>query len=599
VDEFHAQSVSTILNSNPASQSATDSPSFSQASAEAYFNRGIALQDSNQFDKAVASYDQAIVLKPDYASAYCNRGTAFLALKQFSAAVASYDHAIALRPDYALAYGNRGVALWNLKRFDAAVASYDHAIALKPNDADAYRNRGVALRSLMRFAAAVASYDHAIALRPRYAEAYCNRGTAFLDLKQFEAAVVSFDQAIALKPDYALAYGNRGIAFWNLKQFEAAVVSHDQAIALKPDYAEAYSNRGIAQQGLGLFDAAMVSFDQAIARQPDSAESHFNRSLLSLLRGDFEQGWAEHEWRWRKEDVSTSKDKRDFSQPLWLGEESLQGKTILLYSEQGFGDTLQFCRYVSLVSTLGARVILEINSVLHGLMGSLPQGGHRVVKGHRLPDFDYHCPLLSLPLAFKTRLKTIPSEVPYLKADAVKIHTWQTRLGVKIKTRIGLVWSGNPEHKNDVYRSISLAALVNHLPSQFQYVCLQKEIRQVDQATLDDHPEILRYPDQITDFADTAALCELMDLVISVDTSAAHLAGALGKPVWVMLPFVPDWRWLLDRDDSPWYPSAKLYRAVQPNNWQSVFERVATDLQDDQTSQSSSEIPAPLWSLLG
>ena len=545
--------------------------------AEAYRSRGVALQYLMQLDAAVASYNQAIALKPDFVEAYLNRGNALKELKQLDAALASCDQAIALKPDFAEAYLNRGNALKDLKQFDAAFSSYEKAIALKPDYAEAYGNRGIALMELKQFDAAISSCDQAIALKPDYAEAYNNRGNALKDLKQLNAAVASYNKAIALKPDYAEAYGNRGISLMELKQFDAAFASHDKAIALKPDYADAYINRGVALQELKQLDAAVANYDKAIALKPDYALGNWNKALVLLLLGDFESGWLLYEWRWKMPEQIGEKG-RHFSQPLWLGVEDIANKTILLHAEQGLGDTIQFCRYAKLVSDRGAKVILEVPKVLMGLLTGLSGIGELVEAEKALPQFDYHCPLLSLPLAFNTRLETIPLPTPYLSSNTEMLRSWDKKLGHKKAPRIGLVWSGSLIHKNDHNRSFLLAELIKILPPNCEYFSLQKEVREMDRVVLA-QSNIKHYGDALIDFTDTAALCDLMDVVISVDTSVAHLAGGLGKKTWILLPYIPDWRWLLDRDDSPWYPSVKLYRQDNDRSWETVLQRVAADLQ--------------------
>jgi hypothetical protein len=298
------------------------------------------------------------------------------------------------------------------------------------------------------------------------------------------------------------------------------------------------------------------------------------------VQGDFENGLQLYESRWTSEKVSEIAGKRLFDEPAWLGAELLQDKTILLYGEQGLGDFIQFCRYVKLVAGLGANVVLEVPEALTGLMRSLDGISQLVIKGEELPFFDYQCPLLSLPLAFKTNLDTIPNPSRYINLDNYpnKIMEWKVRLGSKLKPRVGLVWSGNPHHKNDHNRSILLRDILPFLPNQCEYVSLQKEVREVDKLTLDSNPHILNFAGHLNDFLDTAALIDNLDLVISVDTSVAHLSAALGKDTWVILPHVPDWRWLLDREESPWYPSMKLYRQTSIGNWNSVLDRVKSDL---------------------
>jgi hypothetical protein len=379
----------------------------------------------------------------------------------------------------------------------------------------------------------------------------------------------SYEHAITLRSEYAEAYGNRGITLQELNRLDEALDSYNRALALRPDYAEAHYNQGLTLQLLKQFDGALSSYQRAIDIKADYTQAHWNLSLLYLLMGNFDRGWKGYEWRWE-----STNQKRIFPQPLWLGEEALAGKTILLHSEQGLGDTLQFCRYARPVADLGATVILEVPTPLVGLLGKLDGVSQVIAKGAPVPTFDIHCPMMSLPLAFKTELKTIPSPGRYVGADPEKVAQWNNMLGERIQPRIGLAWSGSPTHLHDNSRSIPLSDIVGHLPGGFQYISLQKDIRDTDRKTLELNPQILHFGEQLEDFTDTAALCELMDIVISVDTSVAHLAGAIGRELWVLLPYVPDWRWLLDRDDSPWYPSAKLFRQSKSGDWNSLMKNV-------------------------
>ncbi len=543
---------------------------------EAHSNRGVALLELQQLDAAVASCDRAIALNPAYAEAHYNRGNALLGLKQIDEAIASFDSAIALRPAYAQAHFSRGVALHEHKQLDAALASFDQAIALNPQHAKAFFARGFVLLELGRSEASIASYDQAIAINSNYADAYSNRAAALLALKQWEAAVASCDKAVTLDPSHAQAFTNRGVALHQLKQLDDAMASYDKAIAAQPGYVQAHTNRGVALQALKQLDAAVACYDRAIAIQPDYAEAHFYKSLALLLAGDLERGWACYQWLWKTE-KSASK-LRHFSQPHWSGTESLVGKTILVHSEQGLGDMIQFCRYAQLLADAGARVILEVPPPLKGLLQGLVGVAELVSKGAPLPAFDYQSLLLSLPMAFKTCLDSIPGRQPYLHCDSRKLQEWRDRLGAKTKPRVGIVWSGSTDHAIDYNRSVLLSALAPYLPDAFECFSLQKEVRAQDKTTLATLQTIRNFSDAIVDFDDTAALCELMDIVISVDTSVAHLSAALGRPTWILLPYVPDWRWLLDRDDSPWYPTAKLYRQSADGDWDSVFARVRADL---------------------
>ena len=546
--------------------------------AIALFNRGLTLHELKRFAEALASFDSALRVQPDHAEALCNRGLTLHELKRFEEALASYERALIARPDYAEALCNRGISLHDLDRFDEALASYDRALTLRPRYAEALSNRGLTLHELKRFEEALASYERALIVRPDYAEALSNRGMTLRELNRLEDAVESYDRALALRPEFAKALSNRGNALHELNRFEEALASFDRALRIDPEYAEAFSNRGVTLHSLIRFQEALSNFDRALKLRPDHADTHYNEALCRLLIGDFDRGWEKSEWRW--ETGHTSDKKRNFVQPLWLGSSDIAGKTVLLHGEQGFGDMIQFSRYVPLVAERAGRVILEISEPLRELMGTLSGAAQIISKGDPLPHFDLHCPLLSLPLAFTTGLKTIPSALPYLRASPQALLRWDARLGLRRRPRIGLVWSGRPTHKNDRNRSVKLRALLPLLDIDAVFVSLQHDLRADDAATLKDQKNIIHFGDELRDFSDTAALISNLDLVISVDTSVAHLAGALSKPVWVLLPFIPDWRWLLDRDDSPWYPTARLFRQGNNRVWDDAIVRVRDALRD-------------------
>jgi tetratricopeptide (TPR) repeat protein len=546
--------------------------------AEALSNRGVTLRELSRFEEALASYDQALTVRPDHAEALSNRGLTLHELKRFAEALVSYDRALDVRPDYAIALFNRGLTLHELKRFAEALASFDSALRVQPDHAEALCNRGLTLHELKRFEEALASYERALIARPDYAEALSNRGMTLRELNRLEDAVESYDRALALRPEFAKALSNRGNALHELNRFEEALASFDRALRIDPEYAEAFSNRGVTLHSLIRFQEALSNFDRALKFRPDHADTHYNEALCRLLIGDFDRGWEKSEWRW--ETGHTSDKKRNFVQPLWLGSSDIAGKTVLLHGEQGFGDMIQFSRYVPLVAERAGRVILEISEPLRELMGTLSGAAQIISKGDPLPHFDLHCPLLSLPLAFTTGLKTIPSALPYLRASPQALLRWDARLGLRRCPRIGLVWSGRPTHKNDRNRSVKLRALLPLLDIDAVFVSLQHDLRADDAATLKDQKNIIHFGDELRDFSDTAALISNLDLVISVDTSVAHLAGALSKPVWVLLPFIPDWRWLLDRDDSPWYPTARLFRQGNNRVWDDAIVRVRDALRD-------------------
>lgn len=457
----------------------------------------------------------------------------------------------------------------------AALDPIGRAIAVEPTSS-AHSAMGNALRALKRHLDAVESYDRALALEPDSVEALYNRGNALRDLKRHEEALASYDRVLALEPGNTRALNNRGAVLRILKRYDEAVASYEHALALSPDDAGLHNNRGNALLAMRRHEDALASYERALALQPGHAGAHWNEGLCRLLLGDLAGGWRKYEWRWQRSTFSS--ERRDFGPPQWRGDQSIAGKTVLLHAEQGLGDTLQFCRYASLVAAQGATVVLEVQPPLQSLLQSLPGTAQVLAKGQPLPDFDFHCPLLSLPMAFDTRVETVPAQVPYLQAPANRVAHWRERLGPAAGPRAGLVWSGQPKHRNDHNRSLAASALAPLLGGRIQFVSLQKEVRERDRGFLDRHGEILDFGAELADFADTAGLIEALDLVIAVDTSVAHLAGALGKPVWVLLPFTPDWRWLLHREDSPWYPTARLFRQPAVADWGSVIRRVAEEL---------------------
>ncbi len=535
----------------------------------------IALQKGNLED-AVRIIGQSLQISPNQPNALNNLGIALQALDRLDEAVANYDRAIVLDPNYVDAHFNRGNALKALNRPSEAVASYDRVIAINPSYAKAYFNRALVLRTLNCLDQAVASYDRAIEINPNYFEAYSNCGTVLQALKRLDEAVDRYDCAIAINPNFAEAYFNRGNALKDLNRLYEAVASYDEAIAINPNCAEFYYNRGKAIGSITDLDEAIASYDKAIAINPNYADAYWNKSLVKILKGEYEEGWQLYEWRWKTKAMISS--LRTYPQPLWLGEQQLTNKALLIYPEQGLGDYIQFVRYAILVEKLGAKVILEVPSALMNITKSLKGQFIFIENGQPLPDFDYCCPVMSLPLAFNTRIETIPNQVPYLYSNTEKLRNWQQRLGEKTKLRVGLVWSGSTSHQNDHNRSIALGEFAPLLDLPMEFHCLQKEIREDDMAYMTGHAQIKNHQSLLKDFSDTAALVDLMDVVISVDTSVAHLAGALGKNVWILLPYTPDYRWMLGRADSPWYPTAKLFRQSKIDDWGSVIIQISHSL---------------------
>ena len=525
---------------------------------------------------AAEAYGAVLKRQPDRVDAWFNLATLLQSFGQPEAAVRGYDQTIALRPDHADAWLNRGVALKTLGQAEAALDSYDRAVALRPDYPLAYNNRGNLLKQLGRADAARADYDRAIALQPAYASAYSNRGVLKADLGDYAAGLVDYERALACDPSHAETWFNRGNALWELGRAEEALVSYERAAALRPGYVDAHLNRGGVLKELRRSEAAIECFDTVLTIAPGFAEARFNKALCRLQLGQWDQAWQDYESRWGT--ALMRGWTRPFPQPHWQGED-LAGRTLLLHAEQGLGDTLQFCRYVPLVAARGGRVVLEVQPGLRPLLAGLTGVARMVERGEDLPPFDLHCPLLSLPRLFATAPATIPPLPPGLAVPPERLAAWRARLGPATRPRIGLAWRGSPVHQNDRHRSLTLAQIGPLREAGTELISLQKEVRAEDAATLPAWPGLRHFGSELTDFADTAALCELCDLVIAVDTSVAHLAATLGRPTWILLPARnTDWRWLLDRDDSPWYPAATLYRQQRGEPWPAVVGRVAADL---------------------
>ena len=541
--------------------------------AEALCNRGVALQELGRFADAIKSYDRALVVRPNFVEALSNRGNALKAVKRLEDALESYDQALRLRPDYVEVLYNRGNALKELKRLDDAVESYDRAISVCPNYVEALFNRGNALEELGRLEDALKSYDRAVAVRADFAEALSNRGNTLKALGRFEEALESYDRGLAAHPEHAETLYNRGVLLQELQRFPDAVESYDRALALRPHHAEALSNRGGALQELRRFADALASYNRALAIRPDYAEAQWNKALLLLLNGSFADGWLAYESRRRM----PSWTPRSFSGPEWSGG-SLAGKRLLLYAEQGFGDTIQFARYAPLAAARGARVILEVQPSLESLLTTLNGVEAVVAMGNPLPPFDLHCSLLSLPFLFGTTRDTIPADVPYIRPTADRCDVWRRRLP-RDAAIVGLVWSGSPESSRDRQRSIPFEQFAPLLTVPgIRFVSLQKDVRATDACALRAQGKVIDLGADLKGFSDTCAAISQLDMVITVDTAVAHLAGAIGKPVWILLPYVPDFRWLLDCTDSPWYPSARLFRKSKGSDWAEVVSRVKSEL---------------------
>ena len=537
---------------------------------------GVISYQRGNYAAAIEEIDAALKINSSIADAHFNRGNVLKKLKRLDEALASYDRAAELRPDDPLILNSRGTVLRELKRFPEALDDLNAVIALRPDFSEAFNNRGNVLQDIERYEEALLDYEKAIALRPDNAGAFTNRGNLYKQLNQYDQALTDYDKAIALEPNHSEAVYNRGTTLMELKQYDQALADFDRAIPLNPGHAEALYNRGTMLMGLKRIDDAIANFDQAIALKPNYANAYWNRALARLLLGCSSEGWGDYEWRWRTDQMQLG--WREFVQPQWHGDIDITGKTALLHSEQGFGDTIMAARYVRQVVDRGARVIVEARSPLTSLMQQI-EGIEVITQGQPIPRFDLHCPMMSLPRAFDTRTESIPAEVPYLWAPPAHLQKWQRRLPHTGRLRVGLNWAGSETFKHDATRSIGLARMLPLLGcTDIEFFALQKDLRPGDAELLEKHPQLTQLGPEIETFADTAAIVSHLDLVISSDTALVHLAGALGKPVWVLLQFVPDWRWLLDREDSPWYPTARLFRQERIDDWTGVVEKATEEL---------------------
>lgn len=571
--------------------------------APVYNNLGNALKDLKRGEDAVARYSRALALRPGFVEAHLGRSAVLLDLHRPAESLADADAAIALRPGSALAHLNRGAALHELKRCEEALASLDTALSLDPTSAAAHVARGFVLLDLNEVGTAAGSFQSALGLKPGDARVHCGlaaalqrlgqpaeasmsaeaaialdpslaaahnlRAAALIGLLRPEEALPSAERAITLQPDYAPAYVNKASALLDLQKAAEAIASADRAIALQPQLASAYVNRGIALQALTRPAEALNSLEHASRLDPDSAEAHFNQALCHLQLGQYQRGFRLYEWRSRIGRQTAPRGPR-----LWTGRESIAGKTILLRAEQGLGDTVQFCRFAKVVEQLGARVVLSIQRDLRGVLRSLSPSIEVVDEDSEWPA-DFQSPLASVPHALDLSLSDIPADVPYLSGDPDRIRHWRARLGEN-GYKVGICWQGS-RNKIDLGRSIPLQhfTVLAQVPG-VRLVSLQKGYGTEQLATLPPHVHVEvpvegMGPDALEDLV---ALISNLNLVITSDTLVAHLAGALAIPTWIALKQAPDWRWMLEREDSPWYPAARLYRQKLSGDWDGVFSEI-------------------------
>jgi tetratricopeptide (TPR) repeat protein len=588
--------------------------------AEAYNNLGIVLAQQGKLTAAVNSYQQALQIKPDYAEAHSNLGLVLASLGQLAEAVVRHQQALKIKPDfesarnhlrvvlaaleqlsqemerfqlsnflymtdYAAAYNELGVDLKARGRLLEASASFQAALRLRADFVEAHSNLGVTFQERGHTDEAIASLCQALALQPDFVDAHNHLGTVLESVGQLDKAIACYRQAIRRRPNFAEAHNNLGVALHKQGKYDEAVAHYRRALELKPDYPDAHYNLGAVLVDQGQLDEGVASYERALWLKPDYGEAHLGRAQAWLQMGDFQRGWPEFEWRWR----CKAFPPRPFPQPVWDGS-SLEGRTILLHAEQGLGDTLQFIRYAPLVKQRAGQrgqVIVECQEELLPLLATCAGIDRLVARGgalpspsaQALPPFDTHAPLMSLPRilqAASPSLMTIPAEVPYVTADPELVDQWRRHLGSIPVFKIGIAWQGNPDHSNDRHRSIPLLRFAPLAQlERVQLFSLQKGPGTEQLIKMAEQLAITDLGSQFQTFQDTAAVLKNLDLVITVDSAVAHCAGALAVPAWVLLPYATDWRWLLHREDNPWYPTLRLFRQKQPGNWDEVLERVA------------------------
>jgi tetratricopeptide (TPR) repeat protein len=463
-----------------------------------------------------------------------------------------------------------GSSLLQKSRYAEAAAALGTALARAGDFFEGLHDLAVALTRSGRAHEAIGLFDRAQALRRDSFELLNNKGIALHACRRFEQALQAYDRALALDGAHPSPWLNKGVSLHELGRYDEALTAYDKALQLKPDYAEAWCNKGNSAYQLNRSQEALEHYGRALSVDGEDADARYGEALALLVQGRLGDGFERFEWRWRKTDAEV---ERHSDTPKWLGDTPLAGKKILLWAEQGYGDTLQFCRYAPLVARMGAEVTVEVQPPLESLVATLGECAV-VARGERLEGFDYQLPLLSLPLALGTTLETIPSAVPYLRTDPLKLQQWKNRLDAPgARPRIAIACSGRPSHKNDRNRSMALAhfAPLQEMASVF---LVQKDLSAEDRVVLGQSPGIRFLGEDIHDFQDTAAIVSQVDLVVTVDTSLAHLAGALAKPVWLLLPWAAEWRWLLQRTGTPWYPTAKLFRQERMNDWRGVMDQV-------------------------
>jgi tetratricopeptide (TPR) repeat protein len=548
-------------------------------SAETLFKLASCHHDGLQLDEALAGYLKAALLQPDLVEAHYNAGLVQQALGHAPEAAACYLKALRKKPDFAHAHNNLGQIHLGRRQLEQALSSFRQAIQHKPDFPEPHFNMGEALHALKKDTEAIDHYRTAVRLKPAMVEAWNNLGTVLKDRGDLNGAIGCYRRVVVLRPDLAEGHYNLGSALKDAEDYIGAVENLTMALKLHSDYPEAWNNLGLTHKSSGEYLRSLECLTEAVRLKPDQAEAHWNRSFLYLLLGRFAEGFKDYEWRFALPGWQMIYPFRQ-RLPRWNGSRDPNCK-VLVHDEQGLGDTLQFVRYLPMVKNLCGKVILETQRPLLELLRGLPGVDEivaRPVDGPQKLDANCHVPLMSLPGIFGTRVGSIPSVVPYLWADLPKSAHWKKRLGDSA-LNVGIVWAGRPQHQNDKNRSCRLdmfSGLARMTGAQLFSLQKGPAVSQIQEYGLQDSIENI--DPELEDFTDTAAVIANLDLVISVDTSVAHLAGAMARPVWVIVPFIADWRWMLDRDDSPWYPTMRLFRQNTPGDWKPVFDRMEAEL---------------------
>ena len=534
------------------------------------------LVDMRDWQAALSGVERALLLGSDTPEAHTTRGLAHAGLGQRESALESFGRAIAQKPDYPPAHINRAVMLRQMQRFEEAFEAQATALTLEPNNFAALANRTALLLDMARFQDALVTCEQATACWPdRESELLCHRAAALLGLNRYEEARLAYERAVASHPDDAQARLGRAAVLQALQRQQEALEECDRAVALAPRLADAHFGRGNVLTELMRIEEALESHRTACTLDPDNGKISFALGCLHLLKGEYELGWERYDRRPKLKNILRL---RQLSQAWWTGAEDLSGKSLFLYTDQGLGDAIQFSRFAKLAESRGARVIMAVQARLRGLMSSLSPT-IQIVGEEQTPDhFDLHCPLSSLARAFHTTPETIPATVPYLSAEPHRVEYWKQRIG-EHGHKIGICWQGM-QSAGGSGRSFPLADLeaVGAIPG-VRLVSLQKRDGLEQLATLPRGMSVEDLgPDYAETFLDSAAVMECLDLVISCDTAIAHLAGALGRPAWVALKRVPDWRWMLDRNDSAWYPTLRLFRQATIGSWREVFAAMHREL---------------------